>query len=368
MGKKNKVDQLVKVMWLFLGVFLIGTVYVATDGFGKSPFSSGTPGVSGGSGTIAVSSDNCPDTKVHVATINLRNALNVSAQETFDTNYILKNLDTGATLEGTDSTAGANNLVCPNRYSLQVKTADGASGDNSFVAGFDSQPGSNLNARVENGIVYFTATGQSATLDLKGTQHATLESRVKDNGNNAYVYGSAESATGTWVADGTSFYSTTSNATGTTYGTGAEIDLSVEVRTVQTDTHFADQGAWLFFDLATTVWKKPASVFWNGQALQEAKSTLRPQESMQFGTTYEYAYFIPSADFRDSTSKNTLDVIFDPLDTVNPGTSDDPAWALAAVGTYESTTSTNVLYTGAAQDDDSATVVYAVQNWDYQTV
>ena len=92
-----------------------------------------------------------------------------------------------------------------------------------------------------------TCAKNDNTKAVQIADHAGLLFKVYDESNKGYVYASAEATAGGWAASGTTFYSTTSNATDYVLATDAFYIYTIYTETnstAATDTRFNDQ-EWL---------------------------------------------------------------------------------------------------------------------------
>jgi hypothetical protein len=311
----------------------------------------------------------CPDNRQTVVTINVRNVLNTSGQEIFDMNAILTDLDTGTTTEITDTTAGTVTLSCGHKYKIQGKSADGASGDNSCFVGIDGTPGAKVNPQVSGCDVTFTTVGQAFTLNLQGTQHATLEYRVFDNEANAFLDVAGSDVGTGYQQDGTDFESST-DGSAFAIGAGDDFSLTFYIRTVQADTEFSDRGTIIALVLPTTVYDKP-SLTWDGQPLTEVgASALTSEEQRALTSTYQYFYLLPPNAFNDIRNPrqivHKLELNGRSLPNVDPGTSDDIQVDFIARGAYESISGIDVVKVGARDDSSSFNPIFATMDFGIQ--
>ena len=111
-------------MATILGIFLIAAIVII---FVARQPTSITPTDDEGNVIVPISA--CPDTGQTTVTLSLQNSLNTTGSETFDANTVLIG-DEGDYQTGTDTTAGSYTLNCGETYTLYVRSAAGAAGDN----------------------------------------------------------------------------------------------------------------------------------------------------------------------------------------------------------------------------------------------
>lgn len=290
------------------------------------------------------------------ATVDLKNGEDTTADSTFDaTGYFFGS--NGHYVTVTDTTQGTAALNCGETYTFKLVSADGNNGDNAKITGVESN-----NAQLNgDGSVTFTPTASAFYLKPVSSKHGVVEFRVFNVDNNGYRYkaGGASGAgnTNDWQLTGQTFNGTTSENSSITVGSGGRFTDEIHFRANQTDVDAADFGYWLFVDADTADWNEP-TVKLDGAVLLNQKGSLTPDESRQFGSTYEYAYKIPG---KLTDSEHVLRTEFVALSGVNPAAADSPTVLIAPIGAFKATASNQVLV-GAAKDDSSATKVFTSQS------
>jgi hypothetical protein len=303
------------------------------------------------------SSAYCPDTKQTTATITLKNLEDDTTDDTFDaTGYLYKVNDGVEEYDQsiTDTTAGSATLDCLQTYRLYLVSADGDEGDNAKIVKVVSGAGAVVG---EGGkYVEFTPSGRSYTLKLGGERHGVLEFKMFDNVNNGWMFDTVDATAGDYEVEGTQFNTTTTGDADLTVGAIDEVDVTLYFRSTKTNTSFDDFGYYILIEAGTdtaTVWQKPTLTL-NGVQIESV--ALAGDEARQF-QSYDWAFFVPNNDISDA--QNTLRINMKPQTSQNPST--DLQWDFAAVGQFLSVDGSSIKQ-GAARDDTSATVVFAVQD------
>lgn len=331
---------------ILVAIFMIVAVGTGVFlGSGKSVKDVTTGGTSDG-----VDISTCPDDGDTSFTINLYNDLNETGSETFDASYIIEG-DAGDYETGTDTTDGTETLNCGETYTLKLQSADGDAGDNSMIERVIRGPG----AVVKDGYVVFTPTKSSYDLRVGGSQHAILEVRAYDNDQASWVYDDGDASATDYETDGVTFTSTTDNTTATAVGSGGEIDMRFEVRATRSDTDFTDYYTLILVEAPVAIWNEP-TVSVDGEKLQDAKGTLKPDEEKQF-SSYEYIY-----KYEGPITDDGVDIDYHIKALAGVDSSTDLQIDLASAGNYLSNDDGVSILRGAAQDDSSATVVFTVQD------
>ena len=330
-------------MATILGIFLIAAIVII---FVARQPTSITPTDDEGNVIVPISA--CPDTGQTTVTLSLQNSLNTTGSETFDTNTVLIG-DEGDYQTGTDTTAGSYTLNCGETYTLYVRSAAGAAGDNGKIDSVKLGTDAKINS---DGTATFTPTGSAYTLILGSTQHSLLEFRAYDNANAGFMCDSDASCSA-YELDGVSFESTT-NGTALAVGSGGELDISFDARATITDGDANDFYTLILVEAPVATWNEP-TVKVEGIKLTDVKGSLTTHEEKQF-SSYEYIYKFDQAITDDGIS---VDFVMKALAGVNPST--DPEVDFISAANYLSVDGINV-YTGAADDTTTATVVFAVQD------
>jgi hypothetical protein len=307
----------------------------------------------------AVAAGICPDTMQTSVTFTLKNDEDETQDDTFDaTGYLYKVEEGDVTTYDqsiTDTTAGSTNLDCNQPYILRLVSADGDGGDNAKIDRIVSAKNAEI---LEGGkAVKFTPLGRSYTLKMGGERHGVLEFRAYDNNNNGYMCDSDDSCTA-WETDGVTFESTT-NGTALAVGSGECIDITQEFRSTNTSTSFDDFGYLILLEggaSANTIWDVPDTASVNGKVYEDEMGLLDEHEAKQYND-YEYVYIVDDHDVVRTKNRFNLEWC------ANAG--QDPTADIeidyAPRGAYLSIDGSTVKY-GAAKDDTSKTVVFAVQD------
>jgi hypothetical protein len=323
-------------------IFFINTQFFSAVETGASPTEKRMAG-----------SINCPDDQETDLYIEVQNILNDTGAEKYDaTVYILD--DAGSIITSiTDTTSpSATSVTCGYEYQLAVVSADADGGDNSVVSKILANP-SGSDVMIESGIVKFTADRARMDIDLGMEQHGVLEFRLFDKQDNAYAYDSGDATNSDWEADGVTFRDG-DNSTAYAVGSGGDLELRVEARTVDDDEDFADQYVLMALELPVTVWETPA-VKIDGSSVSEV-SGLSSDENLAL-SDYEYIYRIDGDLLNDG--EVLIDLKLDALSGQNPTA--DIEVDFYSAGQFLKTDGTGLL-TGTHKDDSSRTVVYTAQD------
>lgn len=346
----------VGVIAAVLSYLFIPAVNVWVDGkIGKAPVAPPAPIVP--PGAPAGSATTCPTAGTSTVTLNIQNTLNTTGIETYDAEVTFIGAK-GGKVEGTDGTAGSYaTLNCGEEYTLVVESADGASGDNSKITKILEGQGAVLNS---DGSVTFTPMQAGYYLTVGVPQHGTLEFRLYDNKLAAFAYDTSDATNTGYETDGVT-YRTGDNATAFAISNaGDELDFCVDARTAELDTEFTDNGGLVALELPVTEFDAPTGVRYEAGGvstpLNDIKAiagSLNGNELKQF-SNYEYVYAIDKVIARDG-GKFCLQL------RANADASTDIQIDFAARGKVDSVKTPDILIS-SAQDDSSATTVYAIQD------
>ncbi|MEK6880659.1 MAG: hypothetical protein AABY22_13665 [Nanoarchaeota archaeon] len=346
-NKSGKMGPGAKVFLWLVGIILVSVVAMSL--FGGSQQQLPTGGAEG-------STDNCPSDLSWSGTIDVRNSLNISGAETYDTTayfYFAGTDDLKVSI--TDTTAGAVTLTCGESYDVKILSTSGATGDSAKIVGISQ---GTVDPSGESAT--FKATGNGNRITISSQQHGVSEVQVYSNIDKAF-FRSAIDTTAYNSTDGVSWNNTGSQADSYAIGSGGELDVSVSLRSTTSDENLNDLGLYLLIDAATTVYDTPVMRL-NGAAMTDVKdSGLTPSETLAY-SAYEYIFLIPSSTDVILNDKVTLDFDIFALSGVNPGASDNIEFDIAPVGSYVSigNPKASVLAFGSVQDDTSQTVVFTL--------
>jgi hypothetical protein len=288
--------------------------------------------------------------------------LNTTASEWFEgTVYLYKKSDDGlvyvdSTTTGTDGAyANLSGITCGMRYVLYLVGADGASGDNSYIKSISGANGAATYNKAD-GSVEINMNSETVLLTLEGSQHATLEVRAYDLDQAAWMYDTSDSIATDYETTGVTFTSSTDNATNMSIDAGADFNVRLDVRAVQTDTEFAADGpnsVYVFVDADIGTWEDMSVDCGNTKEL--SMSALSDNENDQWNAN-EYLFQVnkpfeknPSTECKINGESKTGITSWD-----------CPVITFATKGNYIGTSSSVMELHEAAQDDSSNTAVYTV--------
>lgn len=352
MGRGSKDSIMMAILGILVfGMLGLGYVFVSSGGFQSGSATIVTEGTPTSTGGIV----SCPDTKVTTVAVDVVNYLNTSGVEGFDTTGRFYSLDSGQIIKITDTTSPtASSLNCGEKYVFKLESTDGANGDNSRINNIISGEGS----VTPDGDLEFTARGGAMTFEVGVSQQATLQGRMFDVVNNAYMYDTGDTSATDFETDGVAFTSTTDNATNTSIGTGGEVHVKLELKAVQADTDWNDRGTYILVDASPTVWDTSNAVMKvDGQTLSNYKGSLDSNEARKWAD-YELVYFVD----RPVTQTSQLVADFDmyALSSVDAGAGDTIQLDVGARGSYQKVGSANQLGVAGVKDDSSGTVVRTI--------
>jgi len=298
--------------------------------------------------------DNCPDDGDTSLKITVYNLLNETGSESYDVTMYILGEDGGIVETITDTTTPATTTIdCGYDYTIKAIAADGASGDNSQILSLLAKP-TNSDAKVEDGVIKFSADRSNMNLKVGMEQHGTLQFKLYDNEDARYAYDTGDSSNTDWETDGVTFRDG-DNATAFSIGSGGFLDLTLKVKGVQTDTDFQDAYVLIAVEAPVDKWNEP-SVKWDGKTLEDiSDSGLTSYEDKKL-SSYEYVYKIT-----DSIEDDIFDLDFYMEACAGCDPTADVEIDFFAAGNYLSTSGVEVK-TGAAKDDSSNTVVYTTQD------
>lgn len=300
----------------------------------------------------------CGDNKQTTVSLTLKNALNTTAAETFDANYVIYQIQSDGKetqiASGSDTTAGSQTLDCGSKYRFKLLAGAAV---NSRATGVYTQ-----NAEVDkDGSVIFTTTAPTLTLGVTGSRHSSIEVRAYNEDARARMFEAAGSSTA-YVGTGADFFSTSDNVTAQTVTAGSSMLMTVELKNVDVAGDFNDYGTYVLFDAANTYWDKIQQVTFDGTDLSEVKSQLNPEETKKFAN-YEFVYAIPQGKLIDGKSHK---LYFDALKSTGAIGTDSLKVDFAVKGNYLSVDGYTVK-TAAAKDSSTNPVVFPMFQTSFET-
>ncbi len=339
--------------WLLI---IVVAVFLAWNaGWIHIPAQSASPEPDEGNNNVPPSTFlRCPDDGTTNLKIEVKNTANDTGSEAFDvTGYLYKLVDgreqyVTAITDTTDPSA--TEIDCGYDYVFKVVGTNGASGDTSYIKKVFSGDG---DVKVQNGNLYFTASGPSENIVIGMDQHATLECRAWDYNQGDFIYDSSDTSNTDYETDPVTFTSTTDNTTPMDETLG--LDIGFKCRAVESDTNYNDRGVLVLVEAPTNTWDEPV-VYLNGQKLSEATTLLNDDERRAYAD-YEYVYLIPaSVNIKDGAEGIELRFKMDLLSGVSSASA-DPEIDFAVRTQYLSTLDGITVKQGAVKDDSSTTQI-----------
>lgn len=301
--------------------------------------------------TAAAALAGCGDTGFTALVLNIHNIENTSGVETYDAEVTFLGAESGK-ITGTDSTDGEyDNIVCGETYELIVESADGASGDNSKIV--EILAADDDAVLTAEGTVLFTPNKPAYELRVGIPQHATLEFKMYDNDNARYAYDTGDAENSNYEGDGVVFTNGDNTSGWTLAADGDFVDMTMNIRAVQTDTEFCDMGCLVAVEAPVTEYDEPQIIFGGKQLVDISGTGLNANERKQL-SDYEYVYEI------DAEMTRTISQLGFYIEA-NADASTDVQIDFLARGKVDSINGVDII-TGSAQDNSAATTVYAVMD------
>lgn len=205
--------------------------------------------------------------------------------------------------------------------------------------------------------------------DAKSHAMSYMQFRLEDNtapasSKSSYAYRDNDYTTNTtsYVQLNESVAGNTSNANANDWsiGTDGKLDLTIFIKTEETNKFGGDQDMWAVVDLGTAShWQQP-SVSFNGVALSDAKATLvstYPDSSTgTLITSAEYAYKLGDGKTIRDTEKQ-FQIKVDARSGVNPDSSDDIKVCFLSAGKFISSKYSNKIVDGIYSDGSTQSLV-----------
>lgn len=308
---------------------------------------------------------NCASDKDWAGTVNVRNSLNSSGTENYDTTMYFYNLNSdgsrGALFTSiTDTSSGAVTLSCGELYQAEIRSTSGAAGDSAYVK---SVSGSNIvDEKVDStaGTYTFRPISTGGTISVNSNQHGNFEVRAKDLINDAFLFDDQDaSATNYETTDGVIFNGTAVGDNGITIASGGELRVRLYARATQIDENANDYaGTYILIDADTTVWNDQKSVLKIDDAdAPEVSGSLTASEKAAYNS-YEFVYKIQGN--RDIVQNNEvlIDYSLFALSGQNPTGAHNVSIDFAPIGKYPATLNSDNLNTGSVDDSTSRTDIH----------
>lgn len=301
----------------------------------------------------------CPDDQDWSGTINVRNSLNDTGSETYDTTMrFYTSPDSGDTTpqsSTTDTTDGAVTLTCGQTYVAKILSTSGAAGDASRILAGQKYT---LNS---DGTATFTANGARDSITFVSAQHGLPEFRAKDLISDGYMHDDQDqggSATDYETVDGTLFFGTT-NRTCITIDAGGELAWVEEIRANVDDQFINDLGMYVLYDFANTIFDETSlQVTGDSVTLTDAETAdlLTTDEAIAY-TDYEKIYYYNAEMLTKSNKLDVATSLF-ALGGQNPTGAHNVSMDYAPIGRYGSTADSTILKVGAVDDSTSRSDVH----------
>jgi len=354
-GKKGQLlVSLMVVAILLIAATVVGSM---TNWFGFG----GTSATIGADGKKVVDSDgtvlqNCPTDGDTSLKIDVKNVANESGEAIDVTGYLYKIVDGSEeyVVAISDTTAPtASTVDCGYKYAFKTVSASGAAGDTSVVL---KKLSGDDDVEITNGILYFTADSSAENIIVSMESHASLNCRLYDNNQRAFVWDTSDVSGTDYETDGVNFTTTASNTSAMDETLG--INVQYQCKAVETDTNYQDRGVLVLIEAPSTLWATP-TVRANGVNLQEVKSSLNSNEVLAYAD-YEYVFLIPqSVNIYDAGDGVNIDVFMDLAAGVSAATADLEV-DFAPRGSVLSKDLVNVIVGTTVKDDSSRTVVHTL--------
>ncbi len=305
-----------------------------------------------------VSVMNCPDDGDTSLKIDFKNTANESTSEAYDNEgYLYKVIDGSEeyvqSLADTTSPTAAT-IDCGFDYVFKPVSSSGTGGNSSFI---QSVLSGEDDVEIKDGFLHFTAESSNENIIVGADKHATLQCRLYDNNQRAFVYNSVGASGTDYETDGVTFTSTTDNATAMDESLG--LNLQLQCKAVETNTNYNDRGVLILIEAPTATWSNP-SVKYNGIKLSNIKSTGLTDDEVLAYANYEYVFLIPaSVGIYDAGDGVDIDWNMDLAGGV-ASASADPEIDLVPRGSALSIDGVNVLVGTGVKDDASHTTIHVL--------
>ncbi len=241
-------------------------------------------------------------------------------------------------------------------------------------SGFDATCGQDYtilvpasSASTSSGLFHMTVEENAERDTFLISRMTGLIARVKDIGDDGFVYAGTDLTAGLWNGDATTYYSTTGNITGDSdgkdIGTNGDFVYEIYLKTnssVSTVARFNDQETTIAIDRASSAdWDIALQVTFDGVNLIESKMANVPTRISL--DQYEDAYLVPGNKDIDTSSK-TLIVEMKTLSSINAD--DDIGVGIYTAG-YTSGVGHNGAVYGYSRDDPTSTAVHTAFDMDF---
>ena len=233
--------------------------------------------------TIAQGGSGCPDTLITTFQGDVLNDLSTSADYVGLTTYLIpKNADGSLDFSARTTYTASTSATRSTAVSLQCGREYVWSGvvQNDTAGSFEA---------IELGKL----SGSTTSAIAKTQKQSAVKVKAYDNVNKAFIYDSADADNSDFEALGTTFKSTTDNATATALGDGDQIDWSFIHQATTADTQFGDLNTYVAVDADKTDYAEP-SLFFNGVALADVRDQLSSDDVATI-SGYEYIFELPRA-------------------------------------------------------------------------
>jgi hypothetical protein len=247
--------------------------------------------------------------------------------------------------------------------------AGSASGMHAIGSGFSCECGHNYKvyAPASDGVVtsaVFNAEckGQNNPYEWTVAQQNGTIFKVYDENAKSWLYATTDMTAGAWRNSGSSFYSATSNSTGTAVGTDGYFIYSIyfeENASVAVDTQFEDQTFGIAINAGNlSIWAEPSSLYIQGAKITKLASV--PSKISSDGYDFFYEVTEGSTPLHVGTTQRILTLETHAKGGVNPGAVDSVTVGLFTSGYFQKTLSSG-MGLGYTKDDSSSTYVYTGQ-------
>lgn len=349
MTHNKKGEKSPGMFFLMLGILALLSI------FGWAAYQGGLFSSGGVNGDKESPSGFCPTDGDTSFTLDVYNGRNTTGAEGFDVGaYIYAEEGTSWVRKAaiTDTTSPSATLIdCGFNYRVCAVASNSDGGDNSVFTGVRSG-----DAEIdENGCVEFEADRSNEAIIVDAEQHDVLTFKLYDKVDARYAFDTGDAEAVTFEADGVTF-TDGDNATAFALASGGYLDFSLEVKGADEDEDFVDAYVLILIEAPVAEYKEPVLKY-EGQTLTDISDDgLTDYEDKQF-SSYEYIYKVSKKDI--GSQPKTVSFYMEAVSGANPST--DVQIDFASAGNYLSTDGVSIKQ-GAAADDASNTVVFAVQD------
>lgn len=345
--------------WMHLiGILVVGYILNVGGLQDKYPLPGGAaedqPSGAGASGGASL----CPTDGDTTLVVDVRNKLNTTGTEEYDTTVYVYDSSGSLDVTLTDTTNPAGtNVNCGDKYTIKMVASDADNGDNSGFEGLDYPKNKDsVKYDAATKTISFDALESTTSIGAQGEQHGLLKFKIYDNDGAAWTFDSQDTSATNYENAATTWNSSTTGTLGYTLTTASDIlNLDYKVTGNSTDTDFAAHYVLVAVEAPLTEYNAP-TVAWDGKALSDIKLTGLNGEEARALSRYEYIYKI---DGQIEDVVHSLNFQIYALNGQNPST--DIEVDFYSAGAYLSVDG-NTVKVGTHRDDSANTATYTVQD------